>query len=92
VGGTRAVPDVNRHESFDSVTPALSADTRQTTCKFCDLMQSSAFWKNAKALRDVLESLHLFLREWDSLTERLPDVFTMDDAVRPPLIPVYIHG
>jgi hypothetical protein len=70
------------------VTPDLSVDTRQKKCTFCDLMQSSAFWKNEKALRDVLESLHLFLLEWDSLTERLPDVFTMDDAVRPPLIPV----
>jgi hypothetical protein len=44
--------------------------------------------EECKALRDVLESLHLFLLEWDSLTERLPDVFTMDDAVRPPLIPM----
>jgi hypothetical protein len=52
----------------------------------CDLVQSSAFWKNSKALRDVQEPRLVILRKRDSPTARLPDVcpavFVMDDAIR----------
>jgi hypothetical protein len=53
---------VNDDEAFDGVSPAQTADARQKKDKFCELVQSSALWKNAKALRDVLEPLPNFLR------------------------------
>jgi hypothetical protein len=37
---------VNDDESFGSVSPARTADDRQRKDKFCERMQSSAFWKN----------------------------------------------
>jgi hypothetical protein len=56
------------------VSAARTADARQKNVKVCKLLQSSAFWKNSKALRDVMEPLLLFLRKWDSPTSRLLDV------------------
>jgi hypothetical protein len=77
---------VNDDEAFDGVSPARTADARQKNDKFCELVQSSAFWKNSKAPRDLLELLVTFLRKWDSPTARLPDVFpavvVVEDALR----------
>jgi hypothetical protein len=77
---------VNDDEVCDGVSPARMADARQKKDKFCGLVQSSAFWKMAKALRDVLEPLPNFLGNWDSPTARLPDVcpavVVVEDALR----------
>jgi hAT family C-terminal dimerisation region len=77
---------VNDDEAFDGVSPARTADARQKKDKFCELVPSSAFWKNAKALRDVLEPLLNFLRKWDSPTAILPNVcpavVVVEDALR----------
>jgi hypothetical protein len=54
---------VNDDESFDSLSLARTADARQKKNKFCELVRSRAFWKNSKALRDVLEPTLLFLRK-----------------------------
>jgi hypothetical protein len=65
---------IKEEKSFDRVSTARTADARQINVKFCNLLHSSAFWKNSKALCDVMEPLILFLRKWDSPTSRIIDV------------------